>query len=106
MRPLALCAALLLSACALPAARFHDAEPIPVTVPPFTFEVRVLGARAEALLQGRDPAPEAGLLARRAAVAIEWASGCRIQPSGLRADRRRVTAALLCLSAQEATTAP
>ena len=106
MRPLALCAVLLLSACALPSARFLEAEAIPVTVPPFTFEVRVLGAQAEALLQGRDPAPDVGLLARRAAVAIEWASGCRVQPAGLQADRRRVTAALLCLSPREATTAP
>jgi hypothetical protein len=96
MRILPLSAALLLSACALPGGRFHDVEPIPVTVPPFTFEVRVLGAQAEALLQGRDPAPDAATLARRAAVAIEWASGCRVQPAGLRADRRRVTAALLC----------
>jgi hypothetical protein len=87
-------APLLLAACNTPGAGFRGVEPTRITAGGSTFDVRVVGVRAEALRLDTRWAPRLSSVAPQAVVAIERVSGCRVRR--LAGDAALMTARLDC----------
>ncbi|HEY9040210.1 MAG TPA: hypothetical protein VIN05_14855 [Roseovarius sp.] len=87
-------AMLLCSACDTPGPGFRGTEPTRITVGGATFDVRVVGTRAEAIRLNSQWAPNLDAVAPQGVAAIERASGCRVRQ--LEGDAALMTARLDC----------
>ncbi|WP_203227970.1 hypothetical protein [Roseovarius dicentrarchi] len=87
-------AVLLCSACNTPGPGFRGVEATRITVAGATFDVRVDGARAEAIRLDRQWAPRLDSVAPQGVAAIERVSGCRVRRLG--GDAALMTARLDC----------
>jgi len=85
---------LSVAACDSPSLEFARAPVTRVAVGDMVFSVRVRVERAEAILTSRHLLPREGTVLRKAEVAIERASGCRVK--SLDADQAIQRATLDC----------
>ena len=70
-----------LAACNTPSIPFRGVTPTTVTVEGSTFDVRIRGLHAEAIRTNMQYAPRLGAIGKRAEMAIEQVSGCRVARS-------------------------
>ena len=70
---------LALAGCNGPGPGFDEVEATRIAVGPSRFDVRVKGARAEAIRLNPEPAPRLAAVAPRGVAAIEKVSGCRVR---------------------------
>ncbi len=94
MRYVMIIIALMLAACGGPTPYFRGIPASTVTVEGSTFDVRRKGDLAEAIRTNSQYAPRMGPIARRAELAMEQVTGCRV--SEIRGDQAVILGKLDC----------
>lgn len=87
-------ATLLLGGCNTPGPAYRGVDPVRITVRGDVFDVRVDGARAQAIRLNTRWAPRLSAVAPQGVAAIEQVSGCRVRK--LDGDAALMTARLDC----------
>ena len=103
-RLIVLCGAALLAGCDMPSPEFSGLAPTRIEVAGSLFDVRVNGAKAEAIRLNPEYAPRLGKIGLRAGVAIEAVSGCTV--TRIDGDAAMVRAQLRCGSGRDRSVVP